>query len=259
VSDHLVKPREIRTHYPYTADGQPFWAADDPFPDPWVLIAAMAQETTRLRFMTYVLVLPMRDPFVVAKAVSTAAVLSNERVVLGVGVGWMEEEFALTGQAFQGRGRRTDEMIEIIGKLLSGEMVEHRGEFYDFPPVQMAPAPSRRVEVRVGGHTPASYRRAAGNDGWLGLSYPPAELEDIIQQIQEERSRAGTQDRPFDVMIAHYPSSPDAGDYEQYAGLGVTSVNVPAWCYRGEAAPTLDDKRRSMELFAEHYIVPFGH
>jgi len=199
VSDHLVKPREIRTHYPYTDDGRPFWAAEDPFPDPWVLIAAMAQETTRLRFMTYVFVLPMRDPFNVAKAVSTAAVLSNNRVVLGVGVGWMEEEFTLTGQAFQGRGRRTDEMIEIIAKLLSGEMVEHRGEFYDFPPVQMAPAPSRRVEVRVGGHTAASFRRAAHNDGWLGLNYPPAELEGIIQQIQEERIRKGVQNRPFDA------------------------------------------------------------
>ena len=258
VSDHLVKPREIRTPYPYTDDGRPFWAADDPFPDPWVLIAAMAQETTRLRFMTYVFVLPVRDPFSVAKAVSTAAVLSNDRVVLGVGVGWMEEEFALTGQAFPGRGRRTDEMIEIIEGLLTGEMVEHHGEFYDFPPVQMAPTPSRRVEVRVGGHTAASFRRAARNDGWLGLNYPPAELEGIIHQLKEERIRAGAQDRSFDVMIAHYPSSPDAGEYEQYAQLGATSVNVPAWCYRREAAPTLDDKRRSMEQFAERYIVPFG-
>jgi len=210
VSDHLVKPLEIRTRYPYTADGHPFWAADDPFPDPWVLIAAMAQATTRLRFMTYVYVLPMRDPFTVAKAVSTAAVLSNNRVVLGIGVGWMEEEFALTGQEFRTRGRRTDEMIEIVGKLLSGEMVQHHGEFYDFPAVQMAPAPSRRVEVRVGGHTPAAYRRAARNDGWLGLGYAPAELRGIIQQIEDERRRTGTHGRPFDLMIAHYPSSPDA-------------------------------------------------
>jgi alkanesulfonate monooxygenase SsuD/methylene tetrahydromethanopterin reductase-like flavin-dependent oxidoreductase (luciferase family) len=149
-------------------------------------------------------------------------------------------------------------MIEIVGKLLSGKMVEHHGEFYDFPAVQMAPAPSRRVEVRIGGHTPMAYRRAARHDGWLGVTYPPQELAGIIRQIQEERRRAGTLDRPFDLMIAHYPSSPDAGEYEEYARLGVTSVNVPPWWYRREHAPTLDDKRRSMEQFARRYVAPLG-
>ena len=100
VADHLVKPREIRSAYPYTPDGKPFWEADESFPEPWVSIAAIAAETTRLRFLPYVYVLPIRDPFSVAKAVSSAAVLSGDRVILGVGVGWMEEEFQLAGQAF---------------------------------------------------------------------------------------------------------------------------------------------------------------
>ena len=117
VADHLVKPQEIRSAYPYSEDGIPFWDADEPFPDPWVLIAAVARETTRVRFMPYVYVLPMRDPFSVAKAVSSAAVLSGDRVVLGAGVGWMKEEFDLAGQAFEARGRRTDEMGDSLRSL----------------------------------------------------------------------------------------------------------------------------------------------
>jgi probable F420-dependent oxidoreductase len=258
VSDHLVKPRRIESLYPYTPDGKPFWNAEDPFPDPWVLIGAMARETTRIRFMPFVYVLPLRDPFNVAKAVSTAALLSKDRVVLGVGVGWMEEEFALTGQAFARRGRRADEMLEVIAKLMTGEGVAHRGECYDFDAVQMAPAPDRRIEIRVGGHGNASFRRAARNDGWLGLRQSPDELEGIVARLREEQKRAGREGRKLDVMISHYPSTPDSGEYERYRDAGATSVNVPPWSYRGVDAPSLDDKRRSLEEFAERYIVPLG-
>ena len=94
VSDHVVHPEKIATPYPYTKDGAPRWQAPAPWPDPWVAIGAMAAVTRRVRFLTGIYVLPMRNPFNVAKAVGTAAVLSGDRVTLGVGVGWMREEFA---------------------------------------------------------------------------------------------------------------------------------------------------------------------
>ncbi|MAE69143.1 MAG: LLM class F420-dependent oxidoreductase, partial [Gemmatimonadetes bacterium] len=128
ISDHLVTPKVLHTRYPYTEDGRPMWESDDPFPDPWVMIAAMAQETTRIRFMPFVYVLPMRDPFSVAKLLSSTSVLSGERVVFGAGTGWMEEEFAFVERDFRKRGRRADEMFEVIAKLLSGKTVDHDGE-----------------------------------------------------------------------------------------------------------------------------------
>lgn len=258
VADHLVTPQEIRSRYPYAPDGKAVWDPAQSIPDAWVLIAALAAETTRLRFMPYVYVVPLRDPFSVAKVVSSAAVLSGDRVVLGAGVGWMKEEFDLTGQAFAARGRRTDEMIEILGELMSGEPVVHHGEFYDFEAVQMAPAPSRPVEVRIGGDSGPALRRAARHDGWLGVEHTPEELESIVARVNEERRALGREDRRFDFMVAHYPSNADAGEYERYRDAGATSVYVPPWWYRGFDSPTLDEKRRSLEEYAERYIVPLA-
>ena len=165
MSDHVVRFRAGASRYPYAGTGRMAMDETAPYPDPWVLCGALARATQRLRFMTYVYIPALRDPFSVAKAISTAALVSNDRVLMGVGVGWMEEEFALLERPFRQRGRRTDEMLDVIRKLFSGEMVEHHREFYDFDPVQMAPAPLRRPPILVGGHSPGALRRAAPADG----------------------------------------------------------------------------------------------
>lgn len=259
VSDHLATPLAIRTRYPYTEDGKPMWAPDDAFPDTWVLIAAMAQETTRIRFMPFVYVLPMRDPFSVAKLLSSAAVLSGDRIVLGAGTGWMEEEFALVQREFGRRGRRADEMLDVIAKLLEGGPVHHTGEFYRFEGVHMAPIPSRPVEVRIGGLNEVALRRAARHDGWLGLGHTPEEIRETVAFLGAERRALGRSDRAFDVMISHYPSSEGTTEYERYRDVGVDSINVPPWRYRGLSKISLDEKRRSLEDFAERYIVSLGN
>ncbi len=258
LSDHLATPTTIRSRYPYTEDGKPIWVPDDAFPDPWVLIASMAQETSSLRFMPFVYVLPMRDPFSVARLVASAAALSRDRVVLGAGTGWMEEEFALVDREFARRGRRTDEMLEVIAKLHSGDFVDHDGEFYQFEGLHMAPAPGRPVEVRIGGLNRIALRRAARHDGWLGLSHTPEEIVETVVFLEAERRLLGRTDRPFDVMISHFPSDPGTGEYERYRDAGVDSVNVPPWRYRGYSSISFDEKRRSLEDFAERYIVPLA-
>jgi probable F420-dependent oxidoreductase len=179
VSDHVVVPETIRSPYPYTADGKPRFALTTPWPDPFVAIAAMAAVTTRLRFLTNVYVLPLRSPFVVAKAVSTAAVLSGDRVALGVGMGWMQDEFALLEQPWPRRGRRADEMIEVMRKLWTGDWVEHHGEFYDFERLRMSPAPAGRVPLYAGGTSEAALRRAAGSVLDAGDLDAYRRLEDI--------------------------------------------------------------------------------
>jgi len=155
-------------------------------------------------------------------------------------------------------------MLEVIGKLLSGHSVDHAGEFYSFEGLHMAPSPSRPVEIRIGGLNRVALRRAARHDGWLGLNHAPDEIQGIVSFLDDERKSLGRGDRDFDVMIAHYPAAPegpntrDGGEYVQFRDVGVDSVNVPPWRYRGIDSISLDEKRRSLEDFAERYILPLG-
>ncbi len=116
-SDHVVNPETINTPYPYTEDGTRRWQSFTDWPDPWVMIGALAAITTRLRFTNNIFVLPMRNPYLTAKAISTAAIVSNNRITPAIGVGWSREEFELMGQDFGTRGKRTDEILEIMRLL----------------------------------------------------------------------------------------------------------------------------------------------
>src|SRR6202034_4099942 len=117
MSDHVFFPQDLKSPYPYTPDGKPIWEPSTPWPDCWVSISAMAAVTTRLQFGTNVYIAPARDPFTVAKLVGTASVISGGRVSLGLGVGWMREEFDQLGQKFSNRGARCDEMIDVLRAL----------------------------------------------------------------------------------------------------------------------------------------------
>ena len=128
LSDHIVHLDRVESRFPYTEDGERPWSATDDYPDVWVATAMMAAITQRLRFLQAIYVLPARDPFSIAKALGTLARMSRHRVSLGFGVGWMREEFDLMGQAFEGRGRRSEEMIELMQKLWTGDVVDHEGE-----------------------------------------------------------------------------------------------------------------------------------
>src|ERR1700677_830505 len=137
LGDHGVFPENIRTRYPYSADGKPPMAPDSYYPDCWASIGAMAAVTTRIRFSVGVYVLPLRNVFEVARAAGTLSILSANRFILGVGTGWMKEEFDVYGVDFHTRGKRYDEMITVLRKLWAGGMVEHHGELIDFPRLQI--------------------------------------------------------------------------------------------------------------------------
>jgi probable F420-dependent oxidoreductase len=250
VSDHVVYPSYLSSKYPYTPDGTPLFSPDEDWPDPWVAIGAMSAVTTRLRFLTNVYVLPLRNPFVVAKAVGTAAYLSGGRVGLGIGAGWMEEEFALLEQPFKRRGKRMDEMVHVMRSLWAGGMVEHHGEFYDFDPVEMRPAPPAPVPIYVGGHSDVAFRRAATlGDGWLGVHYPVQDLVEHCATMQQAREDAGTADRPFEI-IASPLAAPTADLCEQLEAVGVTTILTSAWMAAGLQAP--ESVERAEELIASY-------
>jgi probable F420-dependent oxidoreductase len=253
VSDHVLHPQTIRSPYPYTRDGAPRWEAPAPWPDPCVSIGAMAAVTERLRFYTGIYVLPMRNPFAVAKAVGTAAYLSKYRVTLGVGVGWMKEEFDLLEQPFSRRGRRADEMIEVMRKLWAGGMVEHHGEFYDFEPLQMSPALEGPVPILAGGLSEPALRRAARNDGWISDLHTTEELREIVAKIRSYRREYGREDSPLQIVAACTDAS-DVDGYRRLEEIGVTHLQTMPWIFYGLSGDVLEEKQEGLRRFADDVI-----
>jgi probable F420-dependent oxidoreductase len=201
MADHLVYPANVESSYPYTETGAVSWKPTTHWPDAWVSIAAMAAVTERLRFTTSVYVAPLREPVGLAKAVSTAAAIAGGRVACGFGAGWMREEFELVGQDFDSRGARLDELIEVLRKLWSGEMVEHHGTHYSFGPVQMSPAAPEPIPVWIGGNTGPAIRRAVRNDGWIGSYIDVAEAVDLVGKVRARREAEHPDGGPFHVSV----------------------------------------------------------
>ena len=253
LSDHLVNPAQTRSTYPYTDDGGRRWEMGTPWPDPWVSIGAMAAVTERIRFFTNVFVLPARSPFVVAKAVGTAAVLSRNRVAMGVGMGWMEEDFDAGGQPFSRRGKRADEMLEVIRQLLTGELVEHHGEFYDFDPLEVLPAPTEPVPAWVGGISDVALRRAARNDGWISDLHTIDELAEIRGRLDGHRAEYGRSDRPF-AMVGSTLEAVDLDGYRRVADAGVTHLLTMPWVFYNGFTNDVQERIDGIHRFADDVL-----
>jgi probable F420-dependent oxidoreductase len=258
LSDHLFYA-DYEAAYPYDEQGAPPYAPDTHWPDVWVTIGALAARTERVRFATNVYVAPARDLFTVAKAVSTAAVLSGDRVRFGVGVGWCEDEFRQTGQDFHTRGRRLDEMIPTLHALWGGGMVEHKGDHYSFGPLRIEPVPARPVPVYIGGDSDAALRRAARvGDGWIGNRvYREEQLVDVLARLSGFLAEHGRALDDLEV-IAPIGAPPSAELYKRWADRGVTGTLAAPWWL---ATPDerrrhtgLDLKLATMERFADEVI-----
>jgi len=251
--DHLVTTRDQVDEYLYRDSGNIFWNPDTHWPDPWVVTAALAQATTRLHFLSTIYILPLREPLSAAKALSTAAYLSNDRVTLGAGVGWQKAEFDMTGQDFHTRGKRADEMLQILTQLLSGEMTEFHGDYYDIPPVKMSPGTRQPLPIMIGGYAPAAMRRACRFDGWMATSHDEAEIYPLLETLRSTREAQGSADKPFDIWTG--VKNPVVGTHERLAAAGVTMVNG---CNFLDAdgrttLSSIDDKKRRLEAFAEQF------
>jgi probable F420-dependent oxidoreductase len=254
LSDHVVHPAHIETPYPYTPDRQPRWEPFTDWPDPWIAIATMAAVTERIRFFTSVYVLPMRNPFLVAKTVGTAAVMSGNRVSLGIGAGWMRDEFDLMQQPFDGRGRRMDEMLEVLQRLWSGGMVEYHGEFYDFAPLEMSPVPSAPIPIYVGGVSKPARRRAATRaDGWISDLHTTAELSELLRDVLEMRAESDRADDPFEVLVT-VSDAFDLDGYRRLEDLGVTHLTTIPWLFYGGVTESLQQKLDGLARFGDEVI-----
>ncbi|MCA9512501.1 MAG: LLM class F420-dependent oxidoreductase [Myxococcota bacterium] len=252
-SDHVAYPEVIDTPYPYTEDGSRRYDETSPFPDPWVAIGALAAVTKRLRFTNNVFVLAMRNPFIAAKTIGTASLLSKGRVTLTIGVGWSKVEFEMAGQEFRARGRRTDEMVEVMRKLWSGDWVEHRGEFYDFPRTKMPPAPEHPIPIWVGGFSEPALRRAARNDGWLSDLQTSADIARCIERVRAYRAEMGRAHLPLDVMAS--PSDAFTVDgFRKLEDQGVTHILTMPWVFYGGLTDDPQRKLDGLRRFADDVV-----
>src|SRR6476661_5017188 len=199
--DSLFYMEKQSTDYPYTSDGSRMWDEDTPWVDPLIVAGTMGAVTSTLRLYTNVLKLGSRNPLLLARQVGSVANLTGNRFGFGVGIGWAPEEFEWCGAPYAKRGKRVDEMIDVIKLVLGGGMVEFHGDFFDFDRLQMSPAPSRPVPFYVGGHTEVALRRAACiGDGWTSAMMKFRDLVATMRQLDELRAEYGRSDAPFEIQ-----------------------------------------------------------
>jgi len=259
LGDHVVMPATIQAEASYTKDGKSPMGFDTAWPECLSAMAFLLGATTRLRVISSVLVLPMRNPLIVAKSVQTLAIMSGGRVVLGVGSGWMAEEFAALGAPFAGRGARTDEAIQIIRRLGAEGTVEWRSAHYDIPKLSGYPTPERPVPIYVGGEAEPALRRAAYlGDGYLSVLRTRASLKKRLARLNELREEAGRADQPFEFIGV--PA--DAHTPEDFAALqadGIGAAAVMAWQASYEKTdPPLGRKLEAIAAFGERVIRPLA-
>ena len=247
IPDHVVNLETLSTPYPYTPDGERRWQPFTDWADPWVLVGALSQATERLKFDTTVYIPAKRDPYSAAKAIGTAACLSGGRVELGIGVGWCEEEFDLLGQSFAKRGKRTDEMLELMRELWKPGWTEFDGEFYQTPRLEMTPTPPP-IPIYGGGLSDIALRRAARNDGWIGDLIGLDQAIASVQRIRELRAEKGLGMDDFPVITpladAFLPEH-----YQRAQDGGISAVLTMPWMFYSGPNGSLADKIDGMRRF----------
>lgn len=223
MGDHWFTPAKLDSPYPYPLEksGTP-WPLQTSWPDIGASFGAMAAATKRLRFSTSVLVLPLRNPFEVARTMATLAAISGNRVSLGAGSGWMTNEFRVAGVDFKTRGRRMDEMIDVMRLLWEGRMVQHHGEFFDFAALELGPKPSEKIPIYVAGASPLAMRRAVKKgDGWITGDVTRAEILESVVKMRKMLEEEGRQSDGFEI-IANLPADLDIT--KALIDHGVTSI-----------------------------------
>lgn len=252
-SDHAIYPEKLDTPYPYTDDGERRYDENSEFPDPWVLAGALSGVTSRLRFTSNVYVLPMRNPFIAAKQVATAAALSGNRITLTIGVGWSKLEFELLGQSFARRGARTDEMLEIMKKAWTGDWITHEGEFYQFDRLKLTPPiPTDDIPIWVGGISDFALRRAARHEGWLSDLQPAVEILECVKKVRAYRHELGRND-DFDV-VASASDAHGIDGYKRLAEGGVSHVLTMPWVFYHGLTDDIDEKVDGVKRYAEDVL-----
>ncbi len=234
--EHVILPDSIASKYPYTEDGKIPAEPETPIPDPLIWLGFAAAAAPTLKLGTCILIVPQRNPLILAKELATLDRLSGGRVELGLGVGWMKEEFDALGVPWEKRGKRNDEYIEAMRALWAGPHAEFHGEFVDFEPATCSPRPvNGNIPVIVGGDSEAALNRAVRlADGYFPGEGDHARLDALLGRLRSKADEAGRDPGSIEInaMFGAQMADPVAG-IEQMASLGVGRVMVPAFFFAG--------------------------
>ena len=245
--EHVVVPEGYQSPYPYSADGTMQGPEDMAIPDSFTWLSYIAALTTKVKLATGVAILPQRNVIYTAKEMATLDQLSGGRVILGVGAGWMKEEFDALGVPFERRGARTDEYIEALRVLWGDDKPEFHGEFVDFAPLYCRPQPvNKSIPIVIGGHSDASARRA----GRLGDGYFPGrgDAETLTRILGIMRTSAEEAGRDPDAIEVSAGGALDPAGIEKMRELGVSRIMIPPLAFDPAGI------RPALEQFAENVI-----
>lgn len=249
-AEHLVFPTTFKSRYPYTEDGVPPINPATPLLDPLMVLAQIAAVTSRIRLGTNIYLLPLRHPLVTARLGVTLDVLSNGRLSLGVGVGWLEEEFVAAGVDFARRGPLMRECVRALRALWTESEPEFHGKAFSFGPVKFEPKPVQKPHppILVGGESDAALRRAAEiGDGWYGVRHTPDSVVPVLAKLKELRVAAGRDHLPFEITVGPSAASLDRDVLARFADAGVDRVVSLPWTRAREAMD-------AMARFAERVL-----
>ncbi|MCO6417875.1 LLM class F420-dependent oxidoreductase [Siccirubricoccus sp. KC 17139] len=253
--DHVVLPEGFATRYPYSADGNLPAKVDGDWPDPLVWLAFLAAATTKLKLLTGVVIVPQREPVVMAKQIATLDMMSGGRFEFGIGVGWLKEEFEALGMAFERRGKRTDEYLAAMRALWSPGPTEFSGEFIRFPNLHCYPKPAGKVPIIVGGHSEAAAKRAGRlGDGFfpsIGSQFDVFPLFDIVRAAAE---KAGRDPAGIEFITGCPDALPASGKdpvaaVEERRARGVSRIVLPLTAF-------MPDLEANLARFGEQVIRP---
>lgn len=257
--DSVCYPKEGSDVYPYNDDGTREFLDGVPFLEPFVAIPYLAAVTKKIRFTTSVYKLAIRQPASIAKLLSSLAVVTNNRFGFGVGISPWPEDFEACQIPWEKRGKRMDEMMEIIRGLMGGDYFGYEGEIFNMKPIKMTPAPSAPVPLLVGGHAKPALRRAARlGDGWIAAGATPEELKGMIEQINAYRKEYGRDHLPFEIHGMSHDAYTLEG-VESLANIGVTEVIIAFRDAYGKEPDdkTVEEKIAMMQWYADSIIKPF--
>jgi len=227
--EHAIVPNDYASKYPYSSDGKMAVTPETNFVDPLIALSAVAAQTKKIRLGTGVNILSQANPLYVAKQAASLDFVSNGRFELGVGIGWLREEFQAAGTPFERRGARFDDYVQAMRKLWSGETVEHKSEFLDWTGFKSYPVPIQKpLPIVIGGAKGKAFERTAryGN-GWFAPTGSPDQLAPLIEALDKACAEVGRNRAEIEVTAMWYPNPEDLSDVERYAEMGVGRLVVP--------------------------------
>ncbi len=241
--DHVVVPGGYQSKYPYDPSGRLPSGEGTVFPDPLMWLAYIASKTSTLRLGTGILIVPQRNPLVLAKELATLDHLSGGRMILGAGIGWLQEEFQALGIPFTGRGRRTEESIAAMRALWSEERASFEGSTASFADCYLRPQPpGGTIPVHLGGHSEAAARRAGRiGDGFFPMGVSPGELPLLLDVLRQGAEEAGRDPAAIEITVPCYATSGQEAltQVKAWQGLGASRILVPAALFGGEFEASL--------------------